>query len=155
MAAPMWLRWAVLAALTLSASVLPATAKDPKAWQAYTSGNYELAERLWRPQAERGDANAAFGLGVIAESRGDEADAARWYETAAMSGLAAAQVLIGQRYAEGLGVVRDPILAYAWFTKAIESGVPNAVKVRDALAATMTPEAIEEAEAVAARMAPS
>jgi TPR repeat protein len=150
----MWLRWAALAALAFCIGALPANAGDSKAWRAYTAGDHELAERLWRPQAERGDANAAFGLGVIAESEGDEAAAARWYEQAAKGGLAGAQVLTAQRYADGLGVARDPVLAYAWFTRAIESGVPNAAKVRDALAATMTPEAIEEAEAIAARLAP-
>ncbi|MGD9538169.1 MAG: tetratricopeptide repeat protein [Alphaproteobacteria bacterium] len=149
----MWLRWAASAALMLSVAAFPATAADSTAaWRAYTAGDHERAERLWRPEAERGDANAAFGLGVIAESRGDDAEATRWYEQAAQRGLPAAQVLIGQRYAEGTGVARDPVLAYAWFTRAIEAGVPNAAKVRDALAATMTPEAIEEAEAAAARL---
>jgi len=152
----MWLRWAALAALMLGFLVpLSGTfADDQSGWQAYSAGNYDRAERIWRPAAERGDANAAFGMGVLAEARGNETEAAHWYEKAALGGLPSAQVLMGHRYIEGLGVPRDPILAYAWLTRAIASGVPNAAKLRDALANNLTPAQIEEAEGIAARMTP-
>jgi TPR repeat protein len=156
MAAPMWLRWAALAALMLGILVPPAgaTADDQTGWQAYSAGDYERAARIWGPAAERGDVNAAFGMGVLAEARGNETEATHWYETAALGGMAAAQALMGHRYLQGLGVPRDPIVAYAWFVRATKSGVPNAAKARDALARTLTPAQIEEAEGIAARMAP-
>lgn len=151
----MWLRPALVAALVMTAVVLPATASGAESagWQAFRAKDYQRAEHLWQREAANGEPNGMFGLGVLAEHKGDEAAAFGWYEKAARAGLPSAQVLIAQRYAAGKGVAADPVAAYAWFTRAKESGVPNAGKIRDQLAKGMTPEAIQKAEALAAALA--
>ncbi len=150
----MWLRPAFVAALVMTAlACAPAAfAGESAGWQAFRAKNYDRAERLWQREAENGDPNGLFGLGVLAEHRGDETAASGWYEKAARAGLASAQVLIAQRYISGTGVTADTIAAYAWLTRAIDSGVPNAAKMRDQLAKSMTPESVQQAETVAATL---
>ncbi len=150
----MWLRPALLAALVMTALAYStgASAGESAGWQAFRAKNYERAERLWQREAEKGDPNGLFGLGVIAEHRGDDTAAFGWHEKAARAGLASAQVLIAQRYIAGNGVAADSIAAYAWLTRAIASGVPNAAKMRDQLAKGMTPDRVQQAEALAATL---
>ena len=149
-----WLTRTALA-LVLATALLPsmAAAADMAAgWEALEAKDYERAERIWLKDAERGDRNAAFGLGMVSDARRDAAGAAKWYERAARAGLPEAQVLIGQRYAEGIGVPKNLVMAYAWFTRAMAARVPNAGKVRARLAKEMSPEAIKEAESLAASL---
>ncbi len=49
-------------------------------------------------------------------------DAARWTETAANAGLAAAQVVWGQLLLDGRHAARDAKAAFGWFLKAAEQG---------------------------------
>lgn len=57
---------------------------------------------------------------------------------------------MGTRYAQGIGVRPDPVLAYAWFTLALDfSPNPRVQSLRDDLAKNMTPEQIQAAETVA------
>ncbi len=146
----MWLSPAVLAALVITALALPslASAGESAGWQAYQARDYERAARLWQRDAKRGEPNALFGLGLLAEREGDEGAAAGWYEKAARAGLAAAQVLIADRYISGWGVAADPVTAYAWLSRAIAAGVPNAAAIRDQLAQGMTADAMRQAEAL-------
>lgn len=150
----MRLRRATLAALVISALVVPtlASAGESAGWQAFRAKDYKRAESIWKRDAARGEPNAAFGLGVLAEKRGDDAGASTWYEKAAAAGLPAAQVLIAQRYATGKGVTKNLVVAYAWYSLAIRSGVPNAAKIRDQLAKGMSADAVKEAEALAATL---
>lgn len=142
---------ALFAALVLAIHVFAsgAAAGESAGWRAYQAKDYSRAEQLWQHDAAKGDRHAAFGLGLLADQRGDEAAAAVHYEKAARAGLGSAQVLIADRYISGKGVAVNPIMALAWLTRAIASGVPNAAMVRDQLAQTMTPDAVREAEALA------
>lgn len=150
------MRVAPLFALAAALIVPLAAVADVSAgWEAFRAKDYERAERIWLNDAARGERHAAFGLGLLSDARGDAAGAAKWYEQAAHAGLGSAQVLIGQRYAEGVGVTKNPVAAYAWFTRAMIAGVPNAEKVRDQLARDMSPEAIKEAEDLAASLGSS
>ncbi len=94
---------------------------------AYNVGDYVTAWWLWRPLAEQGNAHAEHALGV--------------------------------KYRDGLGVPRDYVQAHKWFNLAASRSPPDedrdlAVQGRDAVAASMTPAQIAEAEKLAREWRP-
>ncbi len=93
------------------------------------SGCVDSAED-YRAGAERGDADAQFGLGrCYEEGRGvdpDFAQAFAWYEKAANQRHAGAQHMMGNCYAYGMHVSPDYRQAIAWFERAAEQGHANA-----------------------------
>jgi TPR repeat protein len=54
--------------------------------RAEQRGDDEAAERHFREAADRGDAHAAFHVGLARERRGDETGAREWFERAAAGG---------------------------------------------------------------------
>ena len=70
------------------------------------------------------------------------AEAAKWYRLAAKQGDAEAQFNLGGMYHNGEGVPRDYVQAHMWYNLAGSAGYADAVKLRDAIAATMTPDQI-------------
>jgi TPR repeat protein len=97
------------------------------------------------------------GLGVPK----DPAQAARWYRKAADQGDATAQSNLAFMYAIGRGVPKDYVQAHMWSNLAAAgapaSGIYHdvAVKVRDHVAALMSPEQIAEAQNLAREWKPS
>jgi len=77
-------------------------------------------------QAERGDAEAQFSLGLrFANGQGpalDYAQAARWYLKAAEQSHALAQFNLGVMYAEGQGMPSDKEQSILWFDRAARLG---------------------------------
>jgi len=77
-------------------------------------------------QAERGDAEAQFALGVYFASAGgdlpDFPQAARWYRLAAEQGHLLAQFNLGVMFARGQGLPRDDGQAAVWMRRAAEGG---------------------------------
>jgi hypothetical protein len=57
-----------------------------------------------------------------------------------------AQYRLGLSYRDGRGVPRDPISAYVWLNLSSIFGQTDAAATRDELAATMSPEQIDEAQ---------
>jgi TPR repeat protein len=121
-------------------------------WAAYTAEDYAAADQEWRPLADKGNRDAAFGLGMLAQVTGQEKMAAHWYEQAARRGLTAAQVLLGGMYAQGVGVPQDSVLAYAWLHRATVDGHTNAAVARDAVGAILAPDQIAEAKQLSERL---
>ncbi len=152
------LRAALLAlALTLSAvPVAAGTFDDAEA--AYARGDYETAERLFRPLAEQGHVWAQYGLGVMyANGQGvpqDYAEAAKWFRRAAEQGFAKAQFNLGLMYGKGKGVPKDYVLAHMWVNFAAAQEHEKAKKLRDGLAKRMTSEQIAEAQRLAREWRP-
>ena len=117
------------AALYLAAfltAAAPALAGTTEAWDAYGHGDFAKAEQLAKPEAERGNAEAQYLMGLL-NSEGDigprdEATAARWYQKAAEQGQADAQNALGYEYDFGLGVPRDRTQARLWYGKAAAAG---------------------------------
>ena len=77
-------------------------------------------------QAEKGDAEAQFNLGLLYD-RGqgvpkDKSEALRWYRLAAMQGDAFAQNALGDNYWEGTGVPKDDREAVRWWRLAADKG---------------------------------
>ncbi len=136
----------VLGALSLPPATAQAEPTD--GWRAFAAGDHAKAEAIWRLLAEKGDHNAAFGLGMLAQTRNQFEQAARWYEQAALAGLTSAQVLLGSMYIDGRGVPRDGVRAYAWLNRAKLDGHANAARARDAISATLTTQQLAQAEAL-------
>lgn len=113
----------------------------------------------WTKAAEGGSVDAKRALGVLyLQGEGifqDFGKARTWLEAAANEGDATAQRELGKLYAEGLGVEKDKIWAYVWYDFAARSYDREAVKLREDLLKTMSTSDIEEAQKLAAKIAPT
>ena len=69
----------------------------------------------------------------------------------ALNGNADAQYKLGVMYAEGQGVTQDYVRAHMWFNMAASQGYRDACSCRDIVEKKMSPEQIEEAQAMAWR----
>src|SRR5262249_17914578 len=59
---------------------------------------------------------------------------------------------IGLMYLNGEGVDKDPVTAYAWLGVAAERDYPDFVATRDRVKASLTPEQLEKAAPIRARL---
>ena len=107
----------------------PARADMADAWDAYDHGQYDKAAGLFRTEAERGDSEAQYMLGVMYDRRmlgpRDPADAARWYQKAADQGHPDAEDALGYLYDFGLGVPHDDARAETLYRQAADAGSVN------------------------------
>ncbi len=114
---------ALCAGFTLGLTA-PAWAGVDEGVAAYKRGDYATALREFRPLAERGDAKAQYGLGVMyLNGQGvpqDSAEVVKWHRKAAEQGYAKAQYNLGFMYINGLGVPRDYAEAAKWYRKAAD-----------------------------------
>jgi TPR repeat protein len=85
----------------------------------------------------------------------DRAVAARWFERAARDGMAGAQYSAGYVHEKGEGVAVNALDAYMWYALAAAQGVTDGAKAVERLAATMSPEQIEQARAKISAFQPS
>jgi TPR repeat protein len=120
---------AILFAALLASPVLGQVALE-EGLAAYRSGDYAKAMELWRPLAEKGNADAQYRVGsMYAEGKGverNDATALTWFKRAAEGGNAAAQYNVGASYAGGVGVAQDDAEAAKWFKRAANQGMPFA-----------------------------
>ena len=123
---------------------------------AYFKHDYAEAVRLLRPLASKGNAPAQVRLASIYFWGGhgvpqDPAQAARWYRKAADQGYALAQAHLGLMYEHGYGVPKNPVMARMWLDLAVARApsLSMAVKLRDEVAAKMTPAQIAQAKQLA------
>jgi len=97
---------------------------------AYAAGRFIDALRIWRPRAERGDARAAFGLGLLydlGEGVGQDAAAAyTWYRRAAEAGYVLAEFNVAVMFDGGTGTTRNPTEAALWYARAAAHGYARA-----------------------------
>jgi V8-like Glu-specific endopeptidase len=118
----------VILVLSLTASAGASQLDD--AVTAVHKGDYAIAQQLLRDLAEKGDARAQFNIGCMyANGWGvprNNAEAVKWYHSAANQGLAIAQHFLGIAYAYGDGVEPDVVEAAKWFRRAAEQGHPPA-----------------------------
>jgi hypothetical protein len=152
----------VLAVLTLVLAV-PGSAQSVRAGiAAWQKADYSAAVAIWRPLAEKGDADAAFNLGqayrlgrgvptnigaaqtwferaarkghVDAETtlglllfeNGDQPAGLRWLKVAAEKGEPRALLIYGTALFNGDNVPRDPVLGYAYVSRAAAQGLKPA-----------------------------
>ena len=130
--------------------------------------DYAKAVKWYRKAAEQGQVQAQLTLANWSYRCGGEVpdpfcrftspvdavytEAAKWYRLAAEQGNAVSQRSLGIMYTEGQGVPQDYVMAHKWLNLAAAQGGTTrdtAVKVRDAVAAKMTPAQISEAQRLA------
>lgn len=116
---------ALLAFGLCSTSLHAQTTKDGiDAWQR---GDNAAAVAIWKPIAEKGDADAAFNLGQAYRlGKGvplDLAQAQGWFEKAARKGHVDAQTTLGLLLFQG----GNQVSAMRWLTAAAEAGEPRAL----------------------------
>ncbi|OGT02632.1 MAG: hypothetical protein A2143_11270 [Gallionellales bacterium RBG_16_57_15] len=124
------------------------------ATRVYNTGDYEQAAKLYRPLAEKGNAEAQYVLGMMYRAgRGVERDnkeARKWYQLAAEQGHPIAQFYLGWMYAHGKSVPQDYVKSYMWINIAIANASGEARKEfivdRDSLAKSMTADQIAKAQ---------
>lgn len=130
-----------------------------------TPPNYEEAIRLYRLAAEQGHVKSQLDLGLIylkGEVVPQDYEAAqKWLTLAAQQGNGDAQYALGNMYLHGDGVAEDLVRGYMWVALAADDkteqhkkDTPNSLNKRQTmlrfLGARMTPEQIEQANAMAA-----
>lgn len=122
-------KYLVTAALII-AGVSPSPAQNVKAGiEAWQHADYGAAVAIWRPLAEKGDADAAFNLGQAYRlGRGvptNLAAAQTWFERAAAKGHVDAQTTLGLMLFEN----GDRPGGIRWLRQAADKGDPRALLV--------------------------
>jgi TPR repeat protein len=120
--------WMAVALAALMAA--PGRAQTVKAGvEAWQRSDYAAAVAIWKPLAEKGDADAAFNLGQAYRfGRGvpmSLADAQTWFETAARKGHVDAQTTLGLLLFQN----GNQTGGLRWLKAAAEKGEPRAMLV--------------------------
>jgi hypothetical protein len=153
------LRFFLVAGLVLGL-MRPAWADFQAGQAAFDRGDYETALEHWLPLAESGSAAAQWRLAsMYYRGQGtpqDHAGAAKWLQLAAGQGLAVAQYNLGGLYEIGDAVTRDLVRAYMWYSLAAAGYPPGsqqerAARSRDRVALKLSPQRLDEAQALARR----
>jgi hypothetical protein len=117
-----------------------------------------MAVQWYRRAAEQGLADAQTSLGVMYfQGHGVPQDfvaAVQWSRRAAEQGQAKAQFNLGKAYAKGIGVPQDYVQGHLWVNLAasrLPPGEPHdeAVRLRNSLTESMTPEQLARAQEMA------
>jgi len=159
----MFRKFVVAAAVLGAAAASPLSAQDVKAGiDAWQRSNYAGAIAIWRPLAEKGDADAAFNLGqayrlgrgvptnlgaaqtwferaaqkghvdaqatlgLLLFQNGNQAEGLKWLKQAAEQGEPRALLVYGTALFNGDSVTQDPILGYAYVSRAAAQGLAPA-----------------------------
>jgi peptidoglycan hydrolase-like protein with peptidoglycan-binding domain len=93
---------------------------------------------------------ADYNAGTAAFNAGDYTRALQEYRQSAHAGNSLAQYMMGRLYAEGRGVDEDKLTAYMWYDLSASNGNNRAIAARDAIAAAMGADEIDEAQQMAA-----
>jgi TPR repeat protein len=118
----------LLLALMFAAAAMPAAAQSVRAGiDAWQKGDTAGAVAIWRPLADKGDADAAFNLGQAYRlGKGvplDLAQAQGWLERAARKGHVDAQATLGLLLFQN----GNRVTAMRWLKAAAEAGEPRAL----------------------------
>lgn len=124
---------------------------------AYDAGDYYEAYLAWLPLAKRGDGDARAAIAELYlselldrpaganERRRIRNAAVWWYRQAARCGHVIAQLNLGDLYATGVGVERDPLEAYVWLGLAARAGNAWAAQRQLAVAGELAPQRLAAA----------
>ena len=153
----------LIVALIVLAAGSPLAAQSVKAGiEAWQKADYPGAVAIWRPLAEKGDADAQFNLGqayrlgrgvptnlsaaqtwferaanqghldaqatlgLLLFQSGDQAGGLRWLKGAALKGEPRALLVYGTALFNGDGVTQDPVMGYAFVSRAAAQGLAPA-----------------------------
>lgn len=115
--------------------------------------SYKQAMSWHRKAAHKGKADAQYVVGAMYYTGNavpqDQKHAVSWFRKAAEQGNPDAQHALGLMYRYSVaGVPQDAVLAYMLYNLAAAGGHRNAVEQRAAIGKKMTPEQVEEAQAL-------
>ena len=96
-------------------------------FDATRAGDYQSALKFWQTRASKGDAQAQFNLALMYHGglgvKANEAEAVKWYQTAAENNSILAQEYMAVAYQEGwFGLKRDPEKAKYWYKRLSQNG---------------------------------
>ena len=115
--------------------------------------DYFEAVRLYRLAADQGIARSQYMLGVMYKNGlgvpQDYFEAVRLYRLAADQGDEGAQANLGYMYLNGYGVLQDTVMAHMWSNIGAANGSELGATNRNIIAASMTQQAIEQAQQMA------
>jgi hypothetical protein len=122
-----WVRCFPVCVLLLGACAIPVQAASPEdARRSYDAGHFADAMGIWAELSRDGNAEAAFGIGLMYDvGNGTEEDprtAFFWYMKAAEAGLPAAEFNVAAMYDSGRGVAQNSADAALWYAKAAAHG---------------------------------
>ena len=111
------------------------------------------AAKWYRKAAEQGERDSQYLLGTLlmggVDIPMDAKEALMWFRKAAMQEQSDAQFELGEAYLHGVVVQKDIVMAYVWYSFAASDYYNRSHDDdRDALAATMTPEQLAQAEKI-------
>lgn len=116
-------------------------------------GDEVNARSAWQQLAERGDAEGRCHYGDMLRlgtgGKPDYAQAFKQYRLSAMAGNRMAQYRAGMMSQAGLGLSRNRIQAYAWYSLAATENMKVAVDALNAMEAEMKPDEIQAAQKLA------
>ena len=121
--------------------------------------DYKQALAWHRKAAAKGKADAQYVVGAMYYTGNaviqDHKQAVVWFRKAAEQGHADAQQVLGLMYRYHIGgMPQDNVIAYMLWNLAAANGSANAAEQRAAVAKAMTPEQIEEGQALSAAWKP-
>jgi len=153
----------LLASILIATLAAPGSAQSVKAGiEAWQKSDYSTAVAIWRPLAEKGDADAAFNLaqayrlgrgvpldlaaaqnwfqraavqghidaqttlGLLLFQNGNRIGGLRWLKTASEKGEPRAMLVYGTALYNGDGIPQDPVLGYAYVSRAAAQGLSAA-----------------------------
>ena len=153
----------LVAAVLMAVAATPLAAQSVKAGiEAWQKADYADAVAIWRPLAEKGDADAAFNLGqayrlgrgvqtnlgaaqtwferaardghtdaqttlgLMLFQNGNQTGGLRWLRQSAEKGDPRAMLVYGTALFNGDGVTQDPVLGYAFVSRAAAQGLAPA-----------------------------
>jgi len=100
---------------------------------------------------KEGAQTASYCLGKAYEVKGDEKSAFKYFEKAAMNGIATAMLNVAKRYHDGRGTKANDVLAAAWAMNA--AGFGDASELYNAITANFTPNQIESVKKKSTQLA--
>ena len=116
----------ILAASLILFSTVAFAGDFKKGWDAYNSADYATARSEWQELADTGDADAAYGMGLLyGNGFGvdmDDALALKYYGVAADQGHGDAAFNLAVMHQNGWGVPMDESKANEWYLIAANKG---------------------------------
>jgi TPR repeat protein len=117
-------------------------------YKYYQKGNYEKALKIWTVEAEEGNKEAFYNIGLLYFfGNGVEKNlplAFGYCQKAAFMGSPRAQNNLAFMYIKGLGVEKSYIDSYVWASVAIKHGY-NSQQIRDDARIHLTPAMLRDA----------
>ena len=135
----------LISIMSISTNVL---ADNDIGYKYYQKGNYEKALKIWTVEADEGNKEAFYNIGLLYFfGNGVEKNlplAFEYCQKAAIMGLPRAQNNLAFMYIKGLGVEKSYIDSYVWATVAIKHGY-NSQLIRDDARIQLTPAMLRDA----------